>query len=799
MSTPHLTLGWLEDIDKILREEAMKGIFSASYLCKKLYDIGFEKFTYFELSTDVLCNSEVYVLQNVGKDVSVPASEQTILPATAVNRFTPTSALQPYLWSCAKDQQCSELRSFQSAIGSDGIPTISVPIHAGYDLVGKFCVSWRGSPRELTSDDWSSFVIMSRLCGRYLRLARDMQLKVALKDISAISFNSEEDGYVGAHSRFLAIIERFCPSFLSSVFEYNWADGFVTKICESAAITTTYFPEKYARGDNLTGFAFNISKPFLVTRVDRLARESVPRLNEDSLNRHALVIPTDLSVLYAQFESGHRDFVVRLLSKSGSLTPYFSNTDLEFVAQLCRRFGFHSNEFANQKNLSIIRHLFYYAISDFSKYNSVLEQFHESYRRVFTNKLSLLARHTAGRDGELQDANIEFACFGCNQKIVLGDMDIERFDRFVKRAKNEKILFVPSESLNTELGAEVTLNHLGNLAVIIPLADADINGIIFTQVHSNLTQKDLLSFIKPKTRETLSIISAVIASAISASSSHITTQNAKRLIGHIGHEIETPISNLSDTALASLKNINRSLVKVTEITPEIIDGIKGHITDSISDIQEISSGISLLMDVATDMATETENRLEYTFKPFNLSDAITSAADRVSKEVERYHSIGTRVNFIFNERSKIVNRFVGDRFLVDKILINMFRNAIKYSYSGGGGKPIEIKVNVITQQNLIDIEIINWGVPIDIDEFERIFEPFYRGSVKDPIRARRGMGLGLYIARRFSRVHSGTVRCKSSEPTFDDPKRRELEGYLNKFVIRLSATLPITTSEARLG
>ena len=172
-------------------------------------------------------------------------------------------------------------------------------------------------------------------------------------------------------------------------------------------------------------------------------------------------------------------------------------------------------------------------------------------------------------------------------------------------------------------------------------------------------------------------------------------------------------------------------------------------------------------------------------------------ADVVTKEIGRYQLSGTRCVFSFNEASKNINRFIGDQVLIEKIFTNIFRNALKYSNPPGHGLPITINVNANPQINLLDIQVINWGVPVRPNDYERIFQAFERGGARDPVRARRGMGLGLYIARRFAEAHQGTVILRSSEPTFDDRDRRMSEGFETSFEVRLSRSLSVSTSEVR--
>ena len=795
MPMAHLTLRWLEHVDHTLREAAMRGDFRVAYLCQALHDVGFDKFRYFEFSRSHLPDCSYYVLRFSGPDIPNIKPLKTLLPAAEVNHQQPEFSIKPRLFYGSDAEQPPALSQFQNDIGASGMPSIFVPIHAGNDLVAKLCISWKGNIEDLVEEDIASLIILSRLCGRYIRLAQDVQIARSAIKIDSITFGSEVDGYVDAHGQFLEIVNDLCPSYISAMFEHNWSNDSVSKLHERAApqLALDHFDELYFRGEHLTGYALRYGKPFLVTHLNEVSKQTSPRLSEESLRRHNSLIDAGLSVIYSEFESGHRDFLIRLSSRCNGISPFFSDLDLEVVNRLCRRFGYKSNDFANRRNLKIINDLFKTSISDFSLYSNVIDQFQDVYSRVFSNPFVLLAvEHNADSIQHVYCKNDNFL----GSYIQLPSSVVHKV---LERIGTESIAVFARERFNSLLGAECIPENSGNLVFVLPLMDADLKGILFCSVSSKNSDRDIVSSIKPKTKQTLSIISAVIASAISASSSHITTDNAKRLIGHIGHEVEGPIAELSNAAQEGLYRARSTLGKLHGVSDKDRSEMLAAIGSSIDVIEAQSRGISTLMDVAIDMALETENKLEVTYQYFDLSALVKRVSEFVTQEVGRYHPGGVRVVFTFNDRSKDLFRFIGDQILVHKIFVNMFRNAVKYSYPPGPGLPIEIIVNAAVQLNVVDFEIINWGVPIRASDFERIFLPFQRGDAKDPVRARRGMGLGLYIARRFATAHMGTVQCKSSDPTLNDPSRRFKEGHRTKFVVRLGTTLPIATTEVKFN
>jgi signal transduction histidine kinase/CheY-like chemotaxis protein len=88
---------------------------------------------------------------------------------------------------------------------------------------------------------------------------------------------------------------------------------------------------------------------------------------------------------------------------------------------------------------------------------------------------------------------------------------------------------------------------------------------------------------------------------------------------------------------------------------------------------------------------------------------------------------------------------VTDRKLLDRVLRNLFENAVKYTDSG------RISVTAVPQVDgeCCVLTVTDTGRGIDASEHQRIFEEFYQ--INNPGRDRtRGLGLGLSIVRRLA-------------------------------------------------
>ncbi len=132
-------------------------------------------------------------------------------------------------------------------------------------------------------------------------------------------------------------------------------------------------------------------------------------------------------------------------------------------------------------------------------------------------------------------------------------------------------------------------------------------------------------------------------------------------------------------------------------------------------------------------------------------------AGDVVHEVETGHS-GREVRL--HTQGDLVGEW--DVARVREILSNLVSNAVKHAAEAS---PVTVSVSADGADEVV-AAVHNLGAPIPEQERELIFEPFRRASSSRREERNgprpRGMGLGLYIARRMAEAHGGTVRVESS-------------------------------------
>jgi sigma-B regulation protein RsbU (phosphoserine phosphatase) len=95
-----------------------------------------------------------------------------------------------------------------------------------------------------------------------------------------------------------------------------------------------------------------------------------------------------------------------------------------------------------------------------------------------------------------------------------------------------------------------------------------------------------------------------------------------------------------------------------------------------------------------------------------------------------------------------------DRARIGQLVSNLIGNALTH---GAAYQPV--RVGARTEGGVFELWVSNAGVPIPESAMEKLFEPFFRGDVRD---SRQGLGLGLHIASQIAQAHGGKITVTSS-------------------------------------
>ena len=225
-------------------------------------------------------------------------------------------------------------------------------------------------------------------------------------------------------------------------------------------------------------------------------------------------------------------------------------------------------------------------------------------------------------------------------------------------------------------------------------------------------------------------------------------RNKLEFIQVAAHELRTPL-----TVLLGYVKVLRSLLdnKVAQSVNSVIDGI-------IQGTDRIHAIVNLMLDV-TRIDTET---LKAAAVPVSLKSMINDLLESF-KQAATDRSI--RLSTQHAEESLIVN---GDPGLIQKALVQLLVNAIKYTPDGGRviitTRPVTMDYNIPA----VEIAFRDSGIGLDIEHQELVFEKFYQvGSVDLHSSGKTtfkggGPGLGLAIVRGVARAHGGKTWVESA-------------------------------------
>jgi signal transduction histidine kinase len=210
-----------------------------------------------------------------------------------------------------------------------------------------------------------------------------------------------------------------------------------------------------------------------------------------------------------------------------------------------------------------------------------------------------------------------------------------------------------------------------------------------------------------------------------------TAEFREQFIAVLGHDLRNPLSAM----LAGLSLLKRGPLN------EKADAIVRMMQDSG---QRMSGLINAVMDF-------TRGRLG---GGFPVSRDIKEPLEPALREVIAETNSSTP-DRIINSEFSMAFPVDCDRGRIAQLFSNLLGNAITY------GRPDDpIHIRAVSGANGFELSVANTGEPIPPAALERLFHPFYRGSVR---ASAQGLGLGLYIAHEIAKAHGGRIDVISTE------------------------------------
>ena len=159
-----------------------------------------------------------------------------------------------------------------------------------------------------------------------------------------------------------------------------------------------------------------------------------------------------------------------------------------------------------------------------------------------------------------------------------------------------------------------------------------------------------------------------------------------------------------------------------------------------------------IVDDLLDVSRVTQGKISLQRERVNMADLVTQAVESVRPAmVARNHALQVDTP----GRSLIVS---GDAVRLVQVLENLLVNAAKYTPEGG-----TVTVSLRREDNDAVIQVADTGVGIERDMLPRVFDLFAQADTSLD-RAEGGLGIGLTLVDRLTRLHGGRVDVSSEGP-----------------------------------
>jgi signal transduction histidine kinase len=202
----------------------------------------------------------------------------------------------------------------------------------------------------------------------------------------------------------------------------------------------------------------------------------------------------------------------------------------------------------------------------------------------------------------------------------------------------------------------------------------------------------------------------------------------RSFIANASHELNTPLTVMSGK------------IEVALLTKRTEDYYKTTLIGVLSTIKALSKLSRQLLLLA-----QTSSGLHgREFSKFNIDDVLWSVKEELLK-VHPNYVIDIRFDTTAIDHDLTVT---GDVELLRVVIHNLMENACKYS------EDTTVTITLTSDKHHVRIDFVNRTKNLPPEDYEKIFEPFYRGRTPNPIE---GSGIGLSLIKRILDLHNGSI------------------------------------------
>lgn len=203
----------------------------------------------------------------------------------------------------------------------------------------------------------------------------------------------------------------------------------------------------------------------------------------------------------------------------------------------------------------------------------------------------------------------------------------------------------------------------------------------------------------------------------------------------VSHELRTPLTLVKEAVTLILD----------EITGSINEKQKQLCLTARNNIDRLNKIIEDLLDISR----IERGMLKLRYSLVNLNDLLLGHAEFFKKSAQQ-----KGIHLDYHLPTKQINIFI-DAERIDQVITNLINNAIKFTEENG-----KIKVEIKIFEDKVRLGIIDTGVGIAKQDLPKLFGRFVQVSKVEGYE-RKGLGLGLSIARELIEKHGGEIWAES--------------------------------------
>jgi heavy metal sensor kinase len=205
----------------------------------------------------------------------------------------------------------------------------------------------------------------------------------------------------------------------------------------------------------------------------------------------------------------------------------------------------------------------------------------------------------------------------------------------------------------------------------------------------------------------------------------------KQVTDNIAHDLKSPVTRL------------RGLAEVTLTTGRSLAEYRVMAASTVEECDRLLSMINTMLEIS---------EFEAGVATLNITNVDISAL--IEEACDLFQPLAEDKGLVI--KTKVPSRpfASADKSKLQRAVINLLDNAIKYTLSGG-----TVTVSVDEGKKGMTISFRDTGIGVTADDIPHIFDRFYR---PDKSRYEPGTGLGLSLVQAIVQAHGGDIRVSSS-------------------------------------